>query len=76
MSNSELFTKVLNFLNYSNLKLFRKIKYINIWKDTRVWIPDADKVWKAARLLENYDTNSSSLKIVTEEDEQVKYWWL
>ncbi len=40
-------------------------------KDTRVWIPDPDKVWKAARLLQNLNTNSPTLRIITEDDQIV-----
>jgi hypothetical protein len=36
-----------------------------------VWIPDADKVWKAAHLLENYHPKANILKIQTDEDEIV-----
>lgn len=42
-------------------------------KDTRVWIPDADKVWKAAKLLEDYNQNSPTLKLITEDDEIVSF---
>jgi myosin V len=37
--------------------------------DTRVWIPDVDKVWKAARLLENYEEGSNHLRLFIENDE-------
>ena len=40
-------------------------------KDTRVWIPDPDKVWKAAKLLDNYNQNSPTLRLITEDDEIV-----
>lgn len=46
-----------------------------LFKDTRVWIPDADKVWKAARLLENYDPNQTTLKVLTEDDEIVIFFY-
>lgn len=42
-----------------------------MFKDTRVWIPDSEKVWKAAKLVADYNPNSSILKVQTEEDEIV-----
>jgi myosin-5 len=39
-------------------------------KDTRVWIPDPDKVWKAARLLQDLDAKSSTIKLIVEEDQR------
>ena len=36
-----------------------------------MWIPDPDKVWKAARLLQNLNPNSPTLRIITEDDQIV-----
>lgn len=67
MSNTELYTKVTPIFEskfYLNIINF----YFIYFKDTRVWIPDPDKVWKAGRLLENYDPRLSNLKILIEDD--------
>ncbi|CAF0777038.1 unnamed protein product [Brachionus calyciflorus] len=45
----------------SNLELYTK--------DARVWIPDADRVWKAGRLLENYEPTTTNLKVLIEDDQ-------
>ena len=37
-----------------------------------MWIPDPDKVWVAAKLLDNYSHHCVTLKVVTEETENVK----
>lgn len=39
-------------------------------KDTRVWIPDQDRVWKAVRLAENYEPSAKILRLIAE-DEQI-----
>ena len=40
-------------------------------KDTRVWIPDPDKVWLAAKLLESYDDKKPTLKVTIEDTEAI-----
>ena len=40
-------------------------------KDARVWIPDPERVWKAAKLLDDYKPNVPHLRVLTEEDELV-----
>lgn len=56
---------------------FYMTKVINVtdWycflKDARVWIPDPERVWKAAKLLDDYKPNVPFLRVLTEEDELV-----
>jgi hypothetical protein len=40
----------------------------NQLKDTRVWIPDADKVWKPAQVYENYKQNDKKIKLIFEDE--------
>lgn len=43
-------------------------------KDARVWIPDPERVWKAAKLLDDYKPNVPFLRVLTEEDElEIEY---
>jgi myosin-5 len=39
--------------------------------NTRVWIPDLDKVWIAAKLLEGYDPKRATLRYLTDESQAV-----
>jgi myosin-5 len=42
-------------------------------KDTRVWIPDSNKIWLAATLLENYDPKRGTLKCLTDDSGEIDY---
>ena len=66
------------YLTWPTIKSYFYIKIaINITdrycflKDARVWIPDPERVWKAAKLLDDYKPNVPHLRVLTEEDELV-----
>ena len=39
-----------------------------IFQGTRVWLKDPEKVWKAARVTENYNGGGSKLQLELEDD--------